>query len=94
MVVEGGWASVSAGTFTSTPQTQARYLSRQMQLLDSAHAIGVFQLEFADIALSSFNPPPGSILFLFATIGLVDTTLAPKPALASWDSAFARPRKP
>jgi hypothetical protein len=93
MVVEGGWASVSAGTFTSTPQTQARYIARQMQLLDSAHAIGVFQLEFADIELAQYQQPPGSVLPLFATIGLVDTTLAPKPALHSWDSAFARARK-
>ncbi len=93
MVVEGGWASVSAGTFTSTPQTQARYIARQMQLLDSAHAIGVFQLEFADIELAQYQQPPGSILPLFATIGLVDTTLAPKPALNTWDSAFARPRR-
>jgi hypothetical protein len=94
MVVEGGWASASAGTFTSTPETQARYISRQTQLLDSAHAIGVFQLEFADIELAAYNPPPGSILPMFATLGLVDTTLAPKPALVPWDSAFARPLRP
>lgn len=93
MVVEGGWASVSAGGFTSTPQAQVRYISRQMQLLDSAHAIGVFQLEFADINLASYPIPQGSIIPLFATIGLVDSTLTPKPALAPWDSAFARPRK-
>jgi hypothetical protein len=94
MVVEGGWASASVpGTFTSSPQTEARYISRQMQLLDSARAIGVFQLEFADIALSSWQIPPGSIIPLFATLGLVDSTLTPKPALAPWDSAFARPRR-
>jgi hypothetical protein len=92
MVVEGGWGSASVpGTFTSSPQTEARYISRQMQLLDSARAIGVFQLEFADIELASWQVPPGSIIPLFATIGLVDTTLTPKPALAPWDSAFARP---
>ena len=31
-------------------------------------------------------------LALFAHLGLVDTALRPKPALAVWDSAFARPR--
>jgi hypothetical protein len=36
--------------------------------------------------------PPGSILPLFASLGLVDANLAPKPALAPWDSAFARAR--
>jgi hypothetical protein len=47
-----------------------------------------------DIGLSSFPPqPPGSVLPLFTTIGLVDTTLAPKPALAEWDATFARPRE-
>lgn len=94
MVVEGGWASASAGTFTSTPQIQARYIARQMQILDSAQAIGVFQLEFADLDLAAYQVPAGSILPLFATLGLVDSTLVPKPALAAWDSAFARPRQP
>jgi hypothetical protein len=94
MVVEGGWASASAGSFVSTPQIQARYIDRQMQLLDSAHAIGVFQLEFADLDLAVYPAPPGSILPLFATIGLVDSLLVPKPALAAWDSAFARHRQP
>jgi len=52
----------------------------------------VFQLTYADLHPSIF--PPGSILPLFATLGLVDTALAPKPALAVWDGAFARPRRP
>jgi hypothetical protein len=93
MVVEGGWASASAGSFVSSPAIQAAYIARQAQLLDSAHAIGVFQLDFADINLASFGlPPVDSTLALFATIGLVDSALAPKPALAAWDSIFARPR--
>ena len=71
---------------------QAWYSGRQAQLLDSAHAVMVFQLEFADIDLSAFPPqPPRSILPLFTTIGLVDTALVAKPALAVWDSSFARP---
>jgi hypothetical protein len=94
MVVEGGWASASAGSYASSRTLQAQYIARQAQLLDSAHAIGVFQLDFADINLTSFAlPPSDSILVLFATIGLVDSALAPKPALATWDSTFARQRR-
>lgn len=98
MVVEGGWAStgVSAGPtrVTSSPALQARYIARQAELLDSAKAIGVFQLSFTDLDLAAFprdlvaaNP----ILPLFASLGLVDKDLRPKPALARWDSTFARP---
>ena len=92
LVVEGGWPSTSVGGGTSTPATQARYIARQIELLDAARAQGVFQLTYADLHPSIF--PPGSILPLFATLGLVDTALAPKTALAVWDSAFARPRRP
>ncbi len=95
LVVEGGWASQSAGGFVTSPATQARYVHREAELLDSARAVAVFQLSFADLALSLFPPqPPGSILPLFATLGLVDTVLAPKPSLAAWDSVFARPLRP
>ena len=90
LIVEGGWASESVGPVTSTRQKQARWIRRQTDLLDRARARAVFQLTFTDLAPSIF--PPGSILPLFATLGLVDTALAPKPALAPWDSAFARPR--
>jgi len=92
LVVEGGWPSTSVGGGSSTPAMQARFIGRQMALLDAANAVAVFQLTYADLHPSIF--PPGSILPLFATLGLVDTALAPKPALAVWDSAFARPRRP
>ncbi len=92
LVVEGGWPSTSVGGGSSTPAMQARYIARQMTLLDAAGATGVFQLTYADLHPSIF--PPGSILPLFATLGLVDTALGPKPALAVWDSAFARLRRP
>jgi len=95
LVVEGGWASQSAGGFTTSPAIQARWIHHQAELLDSARAVAVFQLSFADLALSLFPPqPPGSILPLFATLGLVDTVLTPKPSLAAWDSIFARPLRP
>lgn len=91
MVVEGGWPSASArGAFSSTPQLQAKYIARQSQLLGEAGAIGVFQLSFTDLDLSSFPKPVPTILPLFATLGLVDVNLRPKPALTVWDRIFAR----
>ena len=91
MVVEGGWPSASArGAFSSSPAMQARYIERQSQLLDAAGAIGVFQLSFTDLDLGSFPKPVPAILPLFATLGLVDSNLEPKPALSAWDRNFAR----
>ena len=92
MVVEGGWTSASVGSVVSTPEKQARWIRRQVRLLDQAAALFVFQLTFTDLDLTGVPLPPGSILPLFASLGLVDANLVPKPALAPWDSAFARPR--
>lgn len=95
LVVEGGWTSLSLSGIVSSPAKQARYLSRQMKLADQAGLVGLFQLTFTDLDLSAFPPlPPGSALPLFAHLGLVDSALGPKPALAAWDSAFARPLAP
>jgi hypothetical protein len=94
MVVEGGWSSASVTGVTSDPAKQARYITRQQTLLGNARAIGVFQLEFADIDTTGLHLPPGSILPLFITLGLVNSDLQPKPALAAYDSAFARPLAP
>jgi hypothetical protein len=92
MVVEGGWTSAAAGTITSTPETQARYIARHAQLLDSIAARGVVQLLFADLDLASFPPPIPANLPLFVSIGLADSNFNAKPALASWDGLFARTR--
>jgi len=88
LVVEGGWTSATA--LASTPAEQARYLRRHAVLLDQAQAVAVFQLTFTDLDSTFF--PPGTILPLFAHLGVVDVELQPKPGLAAWDSAFARPR--
>ena len=91
LVVEGGWTSGAVGSVQSSPATQARYLRRQEQLLNTAKAVAVFQLTYADLDLSQYPAlPPGSILPLFAQLGLVDSKLNPKPALATYDSIFAR----
>ena len=95
LVVEGGWSSVSLGSLVSSPAEQARYIARQERLLDSAKARGVFQLTFYDLDLSAFPPqPPGSILPLFTHLGLADSAMHAKPALAVWDRMRRRPYSP
>ena len=97
LVLEGGWTSASVGgagglpAVTSSPQKQARWIHRQMQLADRASLAAVTQITFTDFDIDSYPAPPGSILPLFARLGLVDVNLQPKPALAAWDSTFARP---
>ncbi len=91
MVTEGGWTSGSVTGVTSSPELQARYIRRQMQLADAAKLLGVFQITFTDLDLVSFNVPAGSILPLFAQLGLVDVNYRAKPALAVWDSVKAVP---
>ena len=90
LVVEGGWTSGSVTGVTSTPDLQARYIRRQMELADNARLVGVFQITFSDFELASFPVPPGSILPLFAQLGLVDVNYRAKPALAVWDGVRAR----
>ena len=90
MVVEGGWTSATVGAIASSPATQARYVTRHAQLLDSVHAAGVIQLTFADIDLSALPPAVAAQLALFASLGLTDPNFNAKPALASWDALYAR----
>ncbi len=91
LIVEGGWSSGSVTGVTSSPDKQARWIKRQMELADRASLVAVTQITFTDLDLSAYPVPPGSILPLFAQLGLVDANLNPKPALAEWDSAFTRP---
>lgn len=94
MVIEGGWASQSYGPYTTSPGKQARYIRRQARLLDAARAVGWLSLEFADLALSQWPPGTDPTIRYFASLGVVDSVLGPKPALAAWDSLFARPLAP
>lgn len=91
LVVEGGWPSIAVANIVSSPAEQARYIARQEQLLDSAKARGLFQLTFYDLDLSTNPPPPGSILPLFTHLGLADSAMHAKPALATWDAVLTRP---
>jgi hypothetical protein len=89
LVLEGGWPSIPAGAVASTPELQARYIRRHAQILDHAAAVALFQITFTDLDLSAEPPPQGSVLPLFAHLGLVDSALGPKPALSTWDSLLA-----
>jgi hypothetical protein len=86
-VYEGGWSSVTVGTFAGSEQKQADYFVRQRELLDHAKAIGLFQLTFTDADVSSFPGAPEN-LQLFSHLGLVDVNLHAKPALEKWDEIF------
>lgn len=91
-VSEGGWTSAPVmannQTIQSTPEIQAAYITRQGQLLAAARGTGLFQLTFTDLDLAGWPPVDQSGLEPFAYLGLVDTTLAPKPALQTWDTLF------
>ena len=92
MVVEGGWTSATAGSIASTPDKQARYITRHAQLLDSVNARGVIQLLYADLDLNSYPQPIPVNLPLFASIGITDSNFGAKPAQPAWDALFARAR--
>jgi hypothetical protein len=90
MVVEGGWPSVAAGSIPSTPELQARYITKMGPLLDSVDARGLIQLVYADLDLTTFPPPLPVNLPLFLNIGVTDSNFNGKPALAAWDALHAR----
>lgn len=94
VVLEGGWPSVPVAAAASTFAMQARYLARQVRLLEAAGGAGLFQISFTDFDLSAFPPAEAAGLAVFAHIGLVDSVLAPKPALAAWDGILNRPYRP
>jgi hypothetical protein len=93
IVLEGGWPSVPDGLLASTPAMQARYIGRHARILDAAPAAGLFQITFTDLDLAGIPSPPPTLAF-FAHLGLVDSVLTPKPALAAWDSILARSYRP
>jgi hypothetical protein len=87
-VSEGGWTSVNLAALSiqSSPAQQQAYIRRQGQLLAQAKGIGLFQLAFTDLSISSWPAAQSAELYPFAFLGLVDTNFVPKPALATWDS--------
>lgn len=94
LITEGGWSSANVGAIHSSPALQAAWIRRAADLAENARAVGWFQLSFTDINLPAFGfPADDPHLVPFVTIGLVDTALVAKPALAVWDSMFARTRE-
>jgi hypothetical protein len=93
LVTEGGWSSASVGNVNSSPASQARYIQRHADLLDSVDAVAYCQLQFADIDVAALTPPVPANLALFTAIGLADSQFVPKLALSQWDALFARPRR-
>ena len=94
-ITESGWPSqpfegpnqmIISGSTTA----QQDYFLRQSQLLDQAKAIGLFQLVFTDIDISSLPPTVDPSIKYFSFLGLVDIHLQPKPALSTWDGIFKR----
>lgn len=94
-VTEGGWTSQNIdgpfGLISSSEEKQRQYIHRQRELLDQARAIAVFQLAFTDIDVSSLPSHVEPSIQYFATLGLVDVNLQPKPALGEWGLSFSRP---
>ena len=93
MVVEGGWTSEPVLNITSTPAVQAKYFRRQLELLARTSAIGWLQLAPTDLDLPFFPAELREAIRPFASLGVFDAQLRPKPALAVWDSVFALPRR-
>ncbi len=96
LVAEGGWPSASVGGIVSSPQIQARYITRHADLLDSIQARAMAQTLFTDLELSSIPPPYPANLSLFATLGLMELSgndFVDKPSLAAWDALYARSLK-
>jgi len=87
LVIEGGWPSDAASG--SSPELQRRYLRRQAMLLDGVRAVGWFQISFTDLDVAAW---PFDVA-AFSRLGLVDTALEAKPALADWDEILHRRRQ-
>jgi hypothetical protein len=94
-VSEGGWTSQNLNNagqmILSSDAVQEAYITRQGQLLQQAKGIGLFQITFTDIDVDTYPASTPSDIQFFAFLGLVDSTLQPKPALSAWDSLFKKP---
>ena len=88
LLTEGGWSSANV-VHPSSPAMQAAYIRRLMEIADHAGLVAMLQLTFADIDVSSSGVSDPRLV-PFASLGLVTSELADKPALGEWDRAFAR----
>jgi len=90
MVVEGGWTSATVAQYASSPDTQARYMARHAQLVDSIRAVALIQLVFADADLAAWGLALPPNFEIFTKLGLVNSDYSAKPAQAAWDALHAR----
>jgi hypothetical protein len=95
--VEGGWGSAPStmASDRGSPQQQAAYLQRLFELLEGVKAELVVSLTYSDLDLAdpSWHLPRDRMAILgnFASMGIVDTSLKPKPAFAIWEEQRKRP---
>jgi len=96
--VEGGWSSAISPWGDGTPIDQAKYFARIGSLLAGVGAKLWVMLFYNDLNLAdpSWNLPPDrqAVLQNFATMGITNTALAPKPAYWDWKRLFERPLLP
>jgi hypothetical protein len=96
--VEGGWSSKRTAWMTpgreASPEVQARYFTKLFELLDRVEAELLVMLIFSDLDLSQpgWGLEPGQITSLenFASMGILDVNLQPKPAFTAWEAARSR----
>ena len=88
LVTEGGWSSATTPSFQGTPERQARWIRRQGELCERLRPRYLFQLTFTDLSTRFFGSETRLLPFL--RLGLVDTALVAKPALAAWDSLYRK----
>lgn len=95
-MVEGGWSSASVPAADASPAEQAAYVARYAELLDGIDARLWILLLFADLDLDAFGLPPdrAEALESFASMGIVDSDLEPKPSFQAWEEILARPLEP
>lgn len=92
ILVEGGWSSEDVGGAQGNEQEQSVFFRRFAELLDGVDSPLWVMLIFADFDVRAFGLPPEreATLALFASMGIVDTRLEPKPAYAVWEEIFSR----
>ncbi len=96
ILVEGGWSSEDVGGLQGNEGEQSAFFHRFEELLDGVDSPLWVMLIFADFDVTTFGLPPEreATLALFASMGIVDSRLEPKPSYAVWEEIISRPLAP
>ncbi len=96
ILVEGGWSSEDVGGSQGNEGEQSEFFGRFEELLDGVDSPLWVMLIFADFDVTTFGLPPEreATLALFASMGIVDSRLEPKPSYAVWEEIISRPLAP